>query len=107
MKVQSLCLINLILCYEDVWGSGGRTPSFLTSALDGGEWSASRPCCFTPGEKAPGTDWIGGWVDTRAGLNAVEKSLPSQESKPSHPAHSPSLYPLSYLYSIPIYKLFI
>jgi hypothetical protein len=27
--------------------------AFLTSALDGGEWSASRPGGFTPGEKAP------------------------------------------------------
>jgi hypothetical protein len=26
---------------------------FLTSALDGGEWSASRPRRFTPGKKAP------------------------------------------------------
>jgi hypothetical protein len=26
----------------------------LTSALDGGEWSASRPCHFTPGERARG-----------------------------------------------------
>jgi hypothetical protein len=29
----------------------------LTSALVGGEWSASRPCRFTLGEKAPGTRW--------------------------------------------------
>jgi hypothetical protein len=28
--------------------------AFLTSALDGGEWSASRPHCFTPRERAPG-----------------------------------------------------
>jgi hypothetical protein len=28
---------------------------FLTSGLVGGEWSASRPCRFTPGERAPGT----------------------------------------------------
>jgi len=34
----------------------------LTSALDGGEWSASRPVRFTPRERAPGTHWIGGWV---------------------------------------------
>jgi hypothetical protein len=26
---------------------------FLTSALDGGDWSASRSDRFTPGEKAP------------------------------------------------------
>jgi len=31
------------------WGCG------VTSALDGGEWSASRPDHFTPRERAPGT----------------------------------------------------
>jgi hypothetical protein len=46
---------------------------FLTSALAGGEWSASRPGRFTPGERDPGTHWIGGWVDPRAGLDGVEK----------------------------------
>jgi hypothetical protein len=35
---------------------------FLTSALVGGEWSASHPGRFIPGERAPGTHWIGGWV---------------------------------------------
>jgi hypothetical protein len=33
----------------------------LTSALVGGEWSGSRPGRFTPGEKASGAHWIGGW----------------------------------------------
>jgi hypothetical protein len=48
---------------------------FLTSALAGGERSASRPGPgrFTTGEKAPSTHWIGGWVDPRAGLDDVEK----------------------------------
>jgi hypothetical protein len=41
---------------------------FLTLALAGGEWSASRPSRFTSG-----TRWIGGWVDPRAGLDEVEK----------------------------------
>jgi hypothetical protein len=54
-------------------GVGGVVPPFLTFALDGGEWSASLPCCFTPGERAPSTHWIGGWVGPRAGLDAVEK----------------------------------
>jgi hypothetical protein len=36
---------------------------FLTLALVGGEWSASRPGSFTPEERAPGTHYIGGWVD--------------------------------------------
>jgi hypothetical protein len=46
---------------------------FLTSALAGGEWSASRPGCTTPGERAPVTHWIGGWVGPRASLDDVEK----------------------------------
>jgi hypothetical protein len=46
---------------------------FLTSALAGGEWSASRPCRFTPGESSPGIHWIGGWVDPRADLDDMEK----------------------------------
>jgi len=34
----------------------------LTLVLDEGEWSVSRPGCFTPKERASGTQWIGGWV---------------------------------------------
>jgi hypothetical protein len=50
----------------------------LTSALDGGEWSASRPGHITPKERAPGTHWIGGWVGPRAVLDAVAKrEIPS------------------------------
>jgi hypothetical protein len=46
---------------------------FLTWALVGGEWSASRPYRFIPRERAPGTHWIGGWVDPKTGLDDVEK----------------------------------
>jgi hypothetical protein len=62
---------------------------FLASALDGGEWSASRPGRFTPGERASSTHWIKGWVGPRAGLDAVEKrtiSFPCQKSNPGRPA---------------------
>jgi hypothetical protein len=45
----------------------------VASALAGGEWLASRPGRFTARVRAPGTHWIGGWVDARAGLNGVEK----------------------------------
>jgi hypothetical protein len=44
-----------------------------TSALVGSECSASRPEHFTPGERVPGTRWIGGWVGLRAGLDYMEK----------------------------------
>jgi hypothetical protein len=46
---------------------------FLTSTLVGGEWSDSRPCRFTPGERASATHYIGGWVGHRTGLDDVEK----------------------------------
>jgi hypothetical protein len=45
--------------------------SYLTSALDGGEWSASRPGrTLPPGKGPPGTHCTGGWVGPRAGLDA-------------------------------------
>jgi hypothetical protein len=52
--------------------------AFLISAVDGGEWSASRPARFTPRERSPGTHWIGGWMGRRAVLDAVVKrKIPS------------------------------
>jgi hypothetical protein len=69
---------------------------FLTSALAGGEWSASRPCRFTPRERTPGTHWIGDWVGPRAGLDDMEKrrfsTLPALELRPHwRPARIQSL----------------
>jgi hypothetical protein len=66
-------------------GSGCIDHTFLTSVLVGGEWSASRPDRFTPGEKT-GTHWIEGWVGPRAGLDNVEQRqfllLPGLELRP-------------------------
>jgi hypothetical protein len=73
------------------------THIFLTSALAGGEWSASLPGRFTPGERAPGTHWIGGWVDPRSGLDDEKRkflALPGLEL--GRPARSQSLYRLRY-----------
>jgi hypothetical protein len=50
-----------------------QTHIFLTSALVGGEWSASLPGRFTPEERTPDTHWLGGWVDLSAGIDDVEK----------------------------------
>jgi hypothetical protein len=52
-------------------GSGSIAPPFFTWALDGGEWSASRPRRFTPRGSAPGTHRRLG--EPRANLDAVEK----------------------------------
>jgi hypothetical protein len=71
-----------------MWGSEGIAPSFLTSALDGGEWSASRPGRFIPGEIAAGIHCMGGWVGSRASLDIVEKRKcsPRRDSNPDRPA---------------------
>jgi hypothetical protein len=72
------------------------------------------PRLFTPGERAPGTHWIGDWVDPRAGLDDVEKRkfliLPGLELRPlGRPVRSQSLYrlryPGSYLYQSTIHIL--
>jgi hypothetical protein len=53
----------------------------LTSALDGGEWSASRPGRFTHRERAPSTHWVGHRVILDA---VVKRKIPSprRESNP-------------------------
>jgi hypothetical protein len=58
------------------------------------------PAALTPG-KSPGTHWIGGWVDHRAGLDNSENrkflTLPALELRPlSRPTCSQSLYRLRY-----------
>jgi hypothetical protein len=77
------------------WGVEILLHAFLTSALDGGEWSASRPGHFNPRERTPGTHWIGDWVGPSAGLDAVMRrkfSAPIGTRTPDHPASSPALY---------------
>jgi hypothetical protein len=46
---------------------------FLTSALVGGELSASRSGRFTPRERDPTTHSTRGWVGPRARLDDTEK----------------------------------
>jgi hypothetical protein len=54
-------------------GVNVETHVFITSALVGGEWSVSLPGPLTPGERAPATHRIGGWVEPTAGLDDVKK----------------------------------
>jgi hypothetical protein len=42
-----------------------KTYFFLITALVGSEWSASRPCRFTPEETAPDAYWIKGIEDVK------------------------------------------
>jgi hypothetical protein len=67
----SLRLVTRALCHDDIWGSGGIAPPFLTSTLDGGEWSASRP------EKSPqySLDRRLGGPHTRSGRSGKSSPL--------------------------------
>jgi hypothetical protein len=74
-------------------GSGGITPTFLTSAL---ELHASD--VLNPRERVSGSHWIGVWVGPRVGLDAVENRIifHCRVSNSGFPAHIPFLYRLSY-----------
>jgi hypothetical protein len=95
-----LFLTNYAPHHEDVWHSGGIAPCILNLPLFGGEWSASRPCRFIPGDRAPGTHWIGGWMGPQkwSGLRREEKILelqPGLELQPlGRPARSQLLHRL-------------
>ena len=66
----------------------------MTAALEGGEWSASRPGRLYPRER-PGTNCTVGWVGPMDGLGG-RKPRPYRDSIPDRPARSQSLHRLSY-----------
>jgi len=59
--------------------------AFLTSALDGGDWSSSWPGSFTHRERAPGTHCTGRWVGPGTALNAVVKRKIPSPCRDSNP----------------------
>jgi hypothetical protein len=77
--------------------------SFLTSALNGGEWSASRPGRFSPG-KGPQIPIVqgAGWA-SEAGLDTEVRGKilwPCRRSNPNRPAGLNTHYNSRDLYSI-------
>jgi hypothetical protein len=87
------CFFNWAPRHEGVLGEFRYSSTHsLTSALDGGEWSASRLGRFTPRERAPDAHWIGGWLGPTALLDAVMKRkipAPCRESNPRTPIVQP------------------
>jgi hypothetical protein len=69
-KTQTTLVPNQASHHKYVWESGGTAPTFLTSSLDGSEWSASRPCSFIPRDRGCGTHYIRDWVGPTANLFA-------------------------------------
>jgi hypothetical protein len=66
--------LNSVPCHEDIQGSGSVTPPFLTSVLDGGEFSSSLHH-FTPGKQPPGIHSTGGWMADTAGLDVTNRKI--------------------------------
>jgi hypothetical protein len=72
--------------------------SFLTLALDGSEWLASRSGSALPWERTPGTRFTGCWVGPRACLDTEvleEKSFApagDRTRSPGRPVRSQTLY---------------
>jgi hypothetical protein len=96
INMPSLVQISLSLLYRHGGDWGERrysSYSFTTSALDGGEWSASRPGrAFTPGERTTGTHRTGGWVGLRSGLDTEDRGkilCPRRGSNPDRPVVQP------------------
>jgi hypothetical protein len=61
--------------------------------------STSRPGSLTPGERVPGTHWIGCWLELRAGLDAMQQrkiTCSCWESNSGCKARNRSPYGLSY-----------
>jgi len=58
--------VELFMCFfifnlapfHAYWGVEVELHAFLTSALDGDAWSASRHGCFIPRERTPSIHWI-------------------------------------------------
>jgi hypothetical protein len=105
VKVQLPCAFNWVPRHKGVLREWRYSSTHsLISALDEGEWSASRPGHFTPRKTAPVTHWIGGWVCPRAGLDSVVKRKipsPCRGSNPwscfLYPSATSLSYPSSYL----------
>jgi hypothetical protein len=92
VKVKlSLCLTKHH-AMKTYWEWRYSSTHSLTSALDGGEWSASHPGRFIPRERAARTHSIGGWVSPKSCLDTVSKGKfpsPRRESNPDHPLVQP------------------
>jgi hypothetical protein len=98
-KVKVIPGLNQAPRHEDILGEWRYSSTHsLTSALDGTEWSASRPGRFTPKERAHGTHWVGGWVCLRAVLDAVVNRKITSPRRESN-RRTPIVQPLAQCYT--------
>jgi hypothetical protein len=83
MRQQVADSVKVKLSLSTPWyrmgGSAVQLHSFLTSTLHRDEWSVSCSGRSSFRKRAPVTHLIGGWVDPRASLNALDNSGPYGE----------------------------
>jgi hypothetical protein len=84
VKRKAIHLLNYVIknyAMKAYGSNAGTDPSFLTSALDGGEWSTSLPVALPPGiEPLKQTEWETGRSQIRPRGYAEETNfLPLQE----------------------------
>jgi len=70
------------------WGVEVQLYEFLTSALDGDEWSASRFGRFTPRTRASGIHWRLGGTHSQSGRSGEEKKITSLSLPGTEPRSS-------------------
>jgi hypothetical protein len=74
------------------WCSVKKMTGTTLPLLEGGEWSASHPCCFISEKRAPGTHRIGGLMGPRFGLDVMAERkchcFPCRELNPRRPVRS-------------------
>jgi hypothetical protein len=90
-KVKGSCSVTAI---QAPVGRGSIPHIHSTSAVDGGDWSASLLGRTFPPGKNTGTRWVGGGVDLRSGLNTEAKGnlLPKLGIEPGRPVCTKKLY---------------
>jgi hypothetical protein len=92
-------LSSPITRHGGAWGEKRYSSySFTTSALDGGEWSVSRPGCALRPEKGPPVPIVqeAGWAPEPVWTKRLEeKSFCPCRGSPGRPARSQTLYCLS------------
>jgi hypothetical protein len=76
-KVVPVLFLTEHHAMEVYWGRG----IIASCILHGDEWSASCLGCFTPRERAPGTQWIGGGPQRWSGCSGEEKILTTKITK--------------------------
>ena len=62
------------ISHMGMWGSEAQLYA-VSGTVDGNVWAASRSDCFVSPGRVPNTNWVGGFMCTRFGLKALEKSL--------------------------------